>query len=138
MTIKAVLQKMLGLLQQLQETLEQEELELSARVVNSALLQRVTENKSEQLTTLRYFDNQRQKLEQQNNLIAPYAEQSDLHTLWSDIQALTQALSQNNHRNALLLRQHMKYTNETLELLRTKSNNSLYGPDGHSSNKFGR
>ncbi|MCL2899813.1 flagellar export chaperone FlgN [Brenneria sp. WC1b.1] len=136
---------MLTLLQQLQETLQQEELELSAGVVNSALLHRVTENKSEQLTSLRHFDVQRQKLEQQSNLSAPYSEQSELHTLWSEIQLLTQALSQNNRRNDLLLRQHMKYTNEALELLKTKSNNNLYGPDGYSSqfipyhqgNKFG-
>lgn len=133
MTINAVLQKMLGLLHELQETLQHEELELSAKVVNSALLHRVTENKNEQLTSLRHFDAQRQKLEQQVHLSAPYSEQSELNALWSNIQSLTQALSQNNHRNGLLLRQHMKYTSETLDLLKTKSNNNLYGPDGYSS-----
>ncbi|MEC5344837.1 flagellar export chaperone FlgN [Brenneria populi] len=137
MTINAVLQKMLELLHELQETLQQEELELSAKAVNSALLHRVTENKNEQLTSLRHFDAQRQTLEQQNHLSAPYSEQNELNALWSEIQALTQTLSQNNHRNALLLRQHMKYTNETLALLKTKSNNNLYGPDGYSSSYSG-
>ncbi|MCG8708886.1 flagellar export chaperone FlgN [Brenneria sp. 4F2] len=143
--MNTVLQKMLASLHQLQDTLQQEERELSAKVVNSALLHRVTENKNEQLTSLRHFDLQRQKLEQEGNLCAPYVEEDELYILWSEIQRFTQSLSQNNHRNAMLLRQHIKYTNETLDLLKTKSNNNLYGPDGHSSqfmsyhgSKFGR
>lgn len=136
MPITGVLQKMLTQLQQLQETLRKEEQALSARKVGSAALHRITETKNEQLTTLRYLDSQRQELEQQHDVSAPYAEQGDLHLLWTQIETLTRDLSRNNFRNGLLLRQHMKYSSEMLALLKSKSSHDLYGPDGHSAQKF--
>lgn len=130
-----LLQNMLTILQTLQQTLAQEEQELSARTVNTTSLHRVTENKSEQLATLRHYDNERMQLEQQLNIKAPYEGQEELNAQWSMIQMLTQLLSQHNHRNNLLLSQHMKYTDEILSLLKSKTNSTLYGPDGYTASQ---
>lgn len=131
--MKNVLQKMLEQLRLLQDSLAQEEAALSARTVIPAALHRITENKNEQLTSLSYLDGQRQALDQQQRLTAPYNGQPELQALWHEIQTLTRSLNRNNQRNGLLLNQHMKYTNEALAFLQSKRSHDLYGPDGQAA-----
>ncbi len=128
--------RMLGILQQLELILLEEQRLLSAGQVNAALLHRVTENKNEQLVTLQYVDDLRQKSAQALDAGAPpYAAHLELHQLWLAITRLTQDLSQNNYRNGLLLNQHLKQNQQILAILEEhQSHRSLYGPDGQAQN----
>ncbi len=128
--------RMLSILQQLELILVEEQRLLSAGQVNAALLHRVTENKNEQLTTLQYVDNLRQKAALLNDVGAPpYASYSELHHLWLSIMELTAKLSRNNYRNGLLLAQHLKHNQQILAVLEEhQTQRRLYGPDGQSLN----
>ncbi|RLM27331.1 hypothetical protein BIY29_02980 [Brenneria alni] len=128
-------------LHQLDDILIQEQQELSAARVNAAFLHRLTENKNEQLSTLSHFDKLRIQMEQTLSIYAPYDQDPELNNCWLAIQRQTRHLSQNNHRNGLLLEQHLKHTQDALGFLEKKNQPNLYGPDGQShrqGNKLGR
>lgn len=108
MQMNEVLEQMLNSLVSLKEILSQEQDELSARQVNPAFLHRVTENKNEQLSILKHFDNQRLALDEQLSVKPPYPHSPELNAQWSQIHELTRELSQYNHRNGLLLNAHLE------------------------------
>ncbi|NDL62626.1 flagella synthesis protein FlgN [Acerihabitans arboris] len=126
--------RMLGILQQLELTLVEEQRLLSAGQVNPALLHRVTENKNEQLTTLQYVDQQRQRLAATLYAgIPPYGAFPGLHQIWLAITQLTENLSRNNYRNGLLLSQHFTHNQQVLTVLEEyQTQRRMYGPDGQS------
>ncbi|XBS68383.1 flagellar export chaperone FlgN [Acerihabitans sp. KWT182] len=128
--------RMLGVLQQLELILVEEQRLLSAGQVNAALLHRVTENKNEQLATLQYLDDQRQNAARGQGLTeSAYGQYPELQHLWQTILRLTAGLSRNNTRNGLLLNQHLKQNQEILAVLEAhQARRSLYGPDGQAQN----
>ncbi|MCL2895299.1 flagella synthesis protein FlgN [Brenneria tiliae] len=136
-----ILTRIQDALRQLDEILTQEQQVLSAGNVNAAFLHRLTENKNEQLSTLDHFDKLRIQMEQTLSINAPYELHPELNESWLAIQSQTRNLSQNNHRNGLLLEQHLKHTQDALGFLEKKSQQNLYGPDGQShrqGSKLGR
>ncbi|WP_191091663.1 flagella synthesis protein FlgN [Affinibrenneria salicis] len=125
------LARMQDALQQLDEILAQEQQELSAGRVNAAFLHRLTENKNEQLSILSHFDHQRLQLEQQLSISAPYEQHAELNATWMAIHQKTRHLSESNHRNGLLLDQHLNNTQAAMSFLEKQaSQQTVYGPDG--------
>lgn len=132
--LEKICARMLGVLQQLELILVEEQRLLSAGRVNAALLHRVTENKNEQLATLQHADNLRQKVERDNAYDAPpYSRYPELRHLWQAIRQLTEKLNQNNYRNGLLLNQHLQQNQQILAVLEEhQTHRRLYGPDGQA------
>ncbi|TKI08301.1 flagella synthesis protein FlgN [Martelella alba] len=132
--LELICAKMLGILQQLELILVEEQRLLSAGRVNAALLHRVTENKNEELATLQHADSLRQK----TALIRgagqpPYEAYPELQRLWQSIRQLTEKLSHDNFRNGLLLNQHLQHNQQILAVLEERQiQRRLYGPDGQS------
>lgn len=134
MQMNEVLEQMLNSLVSLKEILSQEQDELSARQVNPAFLHRVTENKNEQLSILKHFDNQRLALDDQLSVKPPYPHSPELNAQWSQIHELTRELSQYNHRNGLLLNAHLENNQQSLAFLEQKQRQGIYGPNGQTEN----
>ncbi|WP_410015408.1 flagella synthesis protein FlgN [Sodalis sp. C49] len=132
--LEQICARMLGILQQLELTLVEEQRLLSAGQVNTALLLRVTENKNEQLTTLQYVDHHRQQQAQASDAgNPPYEPHPGLHRIWLAITRLTEDLSRNNYRNGLLLAQHLKHNDQVLSVLdEYQTQRRMYGPDGQA------
>ncbi|WP_413724776.1 flagella synthesis protein FlgN [Sodalis sp. RH16] len=130
--------RMLGILQQLELILIEEQRLLSAGQVNSALLHRVTENKNEQLATLQYADGLRKQAAQSLGAGAPpYSSYPELHQLWQTITQLTASLHRSNTRNGMLLNQHMQQNRQIMAVLEEyQSRQRLYGPDGQAQGGY--
>ncbi|MFP1732030.1 flagella synthesis protein FlgN [Lonsdalea quercina] len=134
MQMNEVLEQMLNSLVSLKDILSQEQDELSARQVNPSFLHRVTENKNEQLSILKHFDNQRLTLDAQLSIRPPYPDSPQLNAQWSRIHELTRELSQNNHRNGLLLNAQLENNQQLLGFLEQKQSQGIYGPNGQAKN----
>lgn len=72
-------------------------------------LQGITHDKSRQLSTVAHFDTLRQQAEADCGLQAPYAYRPDLADLWTQIQARTRDLHQQNRHNGVRLEAQMAY-----------------------------
>ncbi|MFP1735409.1 flagella synthesis protein FlgN [Lonsdalea quercina] len=134
MQMNEVLEQMLNSLVSLKDILSQEQDELSARQVNPSFLHRVTENKNEQLSILKHFDNQRLTLDAQLSIRPPYPDSPQLNAQWYRIHELTRELSQNNHRNGLLLNAQLENNQQLLGFLEQKQSQGIYGPNGQAKN----
>ncbi len=135
MQMNDILERMLDTLITLQSILEHEQEELSAVRVNAPFLHRLTENKNEQLSILKHFDNKRLEMDKVLNVSAPYHNIPEFNSAWLKIHDLTRTLSENNYRNGLLLDIHLKNTQEALNFFEQKKRQDIYGPDGHSQTK---
>ncbi|AHF75724.1 Flagella synthesis protein [Sodalis praecaptivus] len=133
-TLETLLAAMAELLIKLEATLAQEQQLLSAGQVNAPLLHRTTETKDEQLSTLQHMNHQRQLLEQETGLQAPYESDAGLHADWEIILNHTRALQQRNQRNGLLLDVHLKLNQRGLSTMsEQRSLSRMYDPTGHAS-----
>lgn len=132
--LEQICARILGILQQLELTLVEEQRLLSAGQVNTALLHRVTENKNEQLTTLQHVDQHRQQQALACDAgLPPYDLHPGLHQIWQAIILLTEDLNRNNYRNGLLLAQHLKHNDQVLSVLEEyQTQRRMYGPDGQA------
>lgn len=124
------LDKMQAVLSSLAEVMNEEQQQLSAGLINSNLLQRITEDKSALLTTLSYLDEMRRASEKSSGLQAPYRGQNDMTRRWQTIQQHTQRLRDANAHNGLLLQHQIRYTDEALTVLKPHQTQAFYGPDG--------
>jgi len=138
--ILTALDKMLEVLSSLADVMEAEQQQLSAGLINSSLLQRITEDKSSLLNTLNYLDEMRRQAEKAAGLAAPYPAQAALAERWETIQQRTMKLHDVNQHNGLLLNQQITYNEQALALLKPHQSQAFYGPDGqaHSSTAISR
>lgn len=126
----STLDKMQDVLHSLVQIMHEEQQQLAAGKLDSHHLQRITEDKSALLTTLRYLDEMRSSGEQQMRLAAPYPRDRQLGERWQAIQTLTGRLSDSNRHNGLLLRQHQQLNDAALQVLKPHHSQAFYGPDG--------
>lgn len=127
------LDKMQEVLGSLSRIMKEEHEQLSAGLINSSLLQRITEDKSSLLTTLNYLDGIRRESEKQYRVQAPYGTQPELARRWQAIEQLTRLLRNNNTHNGMLLNQQMVYNDKALALLKPHQSQAFYGPDGQAT-----
>ena len=132
------LDKMQEVLSSLSNVMKEEYEQLSAGLINSSLLQRITEDKSSLLTTLNYLDGMRRESEKQFRVQAPYRAQPELARRWQVIEQRTRELRDNNTHNGMLLNQQVAYNHQALALLKPHQTQAFYGPDGQAtSGSFG-
>lgn len=131
------LDKMQEVLGSLSNIMKEEHEQLSAGLINSSLLQRITEDKSSLLTTLNYIDGIRRESEKQYRIQAPYAAQPELARRWQKIEQHTRQLRNNNSHNGMLLNQQMAYNDRALALLKPHQTQAFYGPDGQATSAGG-
>ncbi|BAE75337.1 FlgN protein [Sodalis glossinidius str. 'morsitans'] len=130
-TLETLLAAMAELLTELEATLAQEQQLLSSGQVNAPLLHRTTETKDEQLSTLQHINHQRQALEQETGLQAPYVNEPVFRAGWKTIVVQTRTLQQ---RNGLLLDVHLKLNQRGLSsMTEQRSLSRMYDPKGHAS-----
>jgi flagella synthesis protein FlgN len=127
------LDKMQEVLSSLSKVMKEEHEQLSAGLINSSLLQRITEDKSSLLTTLNYLDGMRRESEKQFRVQAPYRAQPDLARRWQAIEQRTRQLRDNNTHNGMLLNQQVAWNHQALALLKPHQTQSFYGPDGQAT-----
>ena len=127
------LDKMQEVLGSLSNIMKEEHEQLSAGLINSSLLQRITEDKSSLLTTLNYLDGIRRESEKQYRIQAPYQAQPALARRWQEIEQLTRRLRDNNTHNGMLLNQQMVYNDKALTLLKPHQTQAFYGPNGQAT-----
>ncbi|AUH00360.1 flagellar biosynthesis protein FlgN [Prodigiosinella confusarubida] len=133
--LQTLLEQLYNNLLDLGTILDEEQKLLCAGRINGSALQQITEKKSSLLATMQYLEEGRHKEENRIRLQAPYDLDGELNQLWDNIQNMTQSLHNKNQHNGLLLKQHIAYTNEALDVLKPRHTQSLYGPDGYSKNK---
>ncbi|MDF7679651.1 flagellar export chaperone FlgN [Enterobacteriaceae bacterium ESL0689] len=126
-----LLDKLLETLLTLDNVLDEEYHLLCSGRLPGVALQRVTENKNQQLATVAWLEQQRPAAEQAIGHQAPYAGQTMLADRWQQVQKLTRVLREKNQHNGMLLNQQIDHNDKALAIL-NKNNKSLYGPDGQS------
>lgn len=124
------LDKMLEVISSLANVMEEEQQQLAAGIINSNLLQRITEDKSALLSTLNYLDEMRRAAGQSLGIEAPYRGHNDLMQRWENIRQHTRRLNDANTHNGLLLNHQLRFTEEALTVLRPHQTQAFYGPDG--------
>lgn len=95
-------------LTELQTILAEENRQLSALKIQPLELQRLSDAKSKQLSTVAYYDARRQLQEQQNRVIAPYAGNAELAAAWREIVLKVKKASEWNQQSGLLLERHQQ------------------------------
>lgn len=128
-----LLDKLLETLLTLNNVLDEEHHLLCSGQLPGVALQRVTDNKNQQLATVAWLEQQRPAAEQHIGHQAPYSAVAALAQRWQQVQQLTQTLREKNLHNGMLLNQQIDHNTKALAIL-SKNNKSLYGPDGQSRN----
>lgn len=131
--LTALLEKISSTLGELEGLLREENYKLSGAQIDPVTLQVVTDNKSRHLATLAHYENQRQSLEQEKGLAAPYLNDRRLMASWENIVRMTAKLSELNQQNGWLLEQHMENARQLQGMLnKTRIGQMVYGANGHS------
>ncbi|WP_297198202.1 flagellar export chaperone FlgN [uncultured Pluralibacter sp.] len=121
-SVSEILDKMAQSLGALRTAMESEQRLLSAGSVSGSSLQRATEEKSAQLATLAWLEQQRQP--------AWHDADDATRARWRDIAVEVQALSEMNQHSGWLLEGQMAYNQQALAVLRPHQEAGLYGKDG--------
>ena len=118
-------------LTELQTVLLEENRQLSALKIQPLALQRISDAKSKQLSTVAYYDAQRQVQENQLGMVAPYTGHAELAANWRDIVLKVKTASEWNQQSAMLLERHQQ-ASKALQGLFEKSGAkaTLYGAKG--------
>ncbi len=119
-------------LNRLEKVLADEQQLLCAGRVQNASLQKITEKKGTLLELLAGLDKYRLDEEAMLGLAAPYADIPTLNKQWINVQKLITSLHRVNTHNGRLLEQHINHNTGALDILSTRHQVSLYGPDGQT------
>lgn len=117
----------------LEPVLVDEYRQLSALKIDPVVLQRISDAKSKQLSTVAYYDAQRQDLEKKLALSAPYTGHAELAAVWHETVQKVKKASQLNQQSHLLLERHQQ-ASKALQSLFQKNlvKGTIYGAKGQS------
>lgn len=133
--LSVILQKLTGLLEELESTLVEENGQLSRAQINPISLQIISDNKSRLLAAINFYDEQRKQEENQQSVASPYPHKPTLAALWRGITLVVKKSSELNQKNYQLLEMHMKKVNDVKQIVsRATSTTQLYGQSGNHSN----
>ncbi|EKT62247.1 flagella synthesis protein FlgN [Providencia burhodogranariea] len=125
-----LLEQQLTHLQSLQIVMKNEELLLSYHRVPASPFQETTEQKRFLVATISHGETHRLRLEQDNQITAPYDNNLTLFPLWVAIKELTSTLKELNYRNLQMLQLHIELNNQRILFMKKHNNQSTYGADG--------
>ncbi|WP_227719810.1 flagella synthesis protein FlgN [Yersinia proxima] len=135
--LRSILLKLEGSLEELEAILIEEANQLRRTQINPVSLQIVSDSKSQLLSTISHYDEQRKQQEGILKLIAPYHQNSRLASYWSHIIQKVSVANELNKKISVLLDLHMQKTNDLKSVVnKAGSNSSLYSPDGQSNNSL--
>ena len=129
-----ILTQMKTSLDELEAIMIEEVNQLSRVQINPVSLQVLSDNKSQLLSSIQYYDEMRLQQEQLSALQAPYHHHSRLFTCWKLIRERVQSTKTLNAQVETLLQNHMKKNQYMQKVVdRVGHANTLYGPAGESS-----
>lgn len=128
-----ILSQMKTSLGELEGVMIEEINQLSRPQINPVSLQILTDNKSQLLSSIHYYDELRRKEEAEMRISAPYRQQVKLFSCWQQLSQKVESTKELNLKVEELLNMHMK-TNVQIKQIVTSvaGNNSLYGSTGES------
>lgn len=125
-----LLEQQLTHLQSLQIVMKNEELLLGYHRVPPSPFQETTEQKRFLVAAIGHGEMYRLRLEQENQITAPYDNNPALSPVWATIKALTTTLKELNYRNHQMLQLHIELNSQRLTFVKKHNTQSTYGADG--------
>ncbi len=131
-----ILTQMKTSLDELEAIMIEEVNQLNRTQINPVSLQILTDNKSQLLSTIQYYDEMRRQQEQQSALEAPYHQHSKLFACWQLVSERVRITKSLNLQVEHLLQGHMKKNQQMQKVVEKVGHNTstLYGPAGESNN----
>jgi len=129
-----ILAQMKVCLDELEAIMIEEVSQLDRTKINPVLLQVLSDNKSQLLSTIQHYDNMRKQREQTLNIAAPYSVESKLSARWQQVSEAVARTRVLNEQVATMLQQHVK-KNQTMQKVveQAGGGHTLYGPAGEAS-----
>ena len=130
-----ILAQMKTSLEELEAIMIEEVNQLNRAQINPVSLQVLTDNKSQLLSTIQYYDEMRRQQEQQSAIAAPYSQQGKLASCWELVNDKVRETKALNQQVELLLQSHLKKNQHMQKVVEQVGhhNGQLYGPAGESS-----
>ncbi|WP_435952277.1 flagella synthesis protein FlgN [Dryocola sp. BD626] len=129
-----ILSQMKTSLDELEAIMIEEVNQLNRPRINPVSLQVLTDNKSQLLSTIQYYDELRQQEEQELKIGAPYRQQTKLFSCWQQVTQKVQNTKSLNMKVEELLSVHMKKNERLKKVVETAGGgNNLYGSAGEAS-----
>jgi flagella synthesis protein FlgN len=129
-----ILAQMKTSLDELEAIMIEEVNQLSRPQINPVSLQVLTDNKSQLLSTIQYYDEMRRQEELTQKATAPYSQQSKLFTCWQQVSEKVRSTRELNLKVETLLNQHMQRNQQIQKVVNQVGHHgALYGPAGESS-----
>lgn len=130
-----ILSQMKMSLEELEAIMIEEVKQLNRPQINPVSLQILTDNKSQLLSTIQYYDKLRRQEEQELKIAAPYRQQVKLFSFWQLITDCVQITKSLNSKVEELLTMHMRKNEQLKKVVETAGGgNNLYGSAGEASN----
>lgn len=129
-----ILAQMKTSLDELEAIMIEEVNQLNRAQINPVSLQVLTDNKSQLLSTIQYYDEMRRQQEQQSAIEAPYQAQMKLFNCWQLVTEKVRNTKALNQKVESLLQSHMQKNQHMQKVVdHIGQTNTLYGPAGESS-----
>lgn len=130
-----ILAQMKTSLDELEAIMIEEVNQLNRAQINPVSLQVLTDNKSQLLSTLQYYDELRRQQEPLSAMVAPYHQQAKLATCWQLVTEKVRNTKALNLEVESLLQSHMQKNQRMQKIVEQvgHNTNTLYGPAGESS-----
>jgi flagella synthesis protein FlgN len=129
-----ILAQMKTSLDELEAIMIEEVNQLNRAQINPVSLQVLTDNKSQLLSTIQYYDEMRRQQEQSSAIEAPYQAQAKLFTYWQLVTEKVRNTKALNQKVETLLQSHMQKNQHMQKVVDHVGNtNTLYGATGESS-----
>lgn len=129
-----ILSQMKASFDELEAIMIEEVNQLSRPQINPVSLQVLTDNKSQLLSTLQYYDEMRRQEETTQGINAPYSQKTKLSASWREITEKVERTKGLNIRVEELLNMHMKKNQQIKKVVEgAGGGNSLYGSAGESN-----
>ncbi|HEY1844036.1 MAG TPA: flagellar export chaperone FlgN [Buttiauxella sp.] len=129
-----ILSQMKTSLDELEAIMIEEVNQLNRPQINPVSLQVLTDNKSQLLSTIQYYDELRQQEELELKVSAPYKHQTKLFTCWQQVTQTVQNTKNLNLKVEELLSMHVKRNERLKKVVESAGGgNNLYGAGGEAS-----
>lgn len=129
-----ILSQMKTSLDELEAIMIEEINQLNRPQINPVSLQILTDNKSQLLSTIQYYDELRRKEELERKVEAPYPNLTKLFGCWKQVRQSVENTKSLNVKVEELLNMHMKKNDQLKKVVETAGGgNNLYGSAGESS-----
>ncbi|WP_244202368.1 flagella synthesis protein FlgN [Buttiauxella warmboldiae] len=131
--LRSILHKMEDSLGDLESILMEELNQLKRLQINPVSLQIVSDSKSQQLSTIGYYDDMRKQLEAAMHISAPYQQNARFATQWQAITLKVKKAQSMNMKIYELLDMHMQKIDKLKKLLgKSETTSTLYGSAGQT------